>query len=329
MKAPPIFYSSRYLFLGKWNPIRQIIHRMHPFDSMRYLRIRNHLLDSGTLVNRDFREPHPVSDQQLLTIHTPEYLSSLKHPANIARIIQLDFLARVPMPILRHHVLSPFRYGTGGTIEGLRGALDCGCAFNIGGGYHHAKAGSGSGFCFFADIPVAIKIVMTERPGLSSILIIDMDAHQGNGYAAIFGSDPAIHIFDMYNKRVFPIDFDSRTHVEFDYPLEAHTQDEAYLQCLADNLPPCISKTKPDAAIFIAGTDVMAGDPLGYIDLSPEAVQRRDIMVYDMLSKAGVPMLMVLGGGNLPEGATATGQSMHAIISKWRKSNHRPSYRHE
>ena len=318
---PPIFYCSRYLFLGRWNPVRLLIDRLHPFDLLRYLRIRNALLASG-LRTTDFTEPRPVATTELLSVHSHAYLDSLSQPDMIAHIIQLDFLSYIPMSILEACVLDPFRFGTGGTLEGLRAAVDYGCAINLGGGYHHAKADSGSGFCFFADIPAAVRSLMGERDDMTSVLIIDLDAHQGNGYATIFGDDPHIHIFDIYNRHVFPIDFESRKFVEYDFPLDAHSSDDIYLQCLERHLPDCIAATKPDVAIYIAGTDVLKGDPLGYLDLSPEAVCKRDSIVYNLLLSAGVPMLMVLGGGNLPEGAHITGRSIQSIISEWRKEPH-------
>jgi len=66
-------------------------------------------------------------------------------------------------------------------------ALKFNVAINIGGGFHHCSARQSGGFCFFADITLAIRYVwhycqLQENP-MAYIMIIDCDAHQGNGYA--------------------------------------------------------------------------------------------------------------------------------------------------
>jgi acetoin utilization deacetylase AcuC-like enzyme len=62
-------------------------------------------------------------------------------------------------------------------------ALKYGWAINIGGGFHHCSANSAQGFCLFADITLTIRYLWQEvRPELN-VLIVDCDAHEGNGYA--------------------------------------------------------------------------------------------------------------------------------------------------
>jgi histone deacetylase 11 len=86
-------------------------------------------------------------------------------------------------------VLAPMRYATGGTILACRLALEHGIAINLSGGYHHASGQCGGGFCVYADVPLAAKILHDE--GLvGKVLVVDLDAHQGNGTASAFRAWP-------------------------------------------------------------------------------------------------------------------------------------------
>jgi histone deacetylase 11 len=105
------------------------------------------------------------------------------------------------------------RYATGGTILACRLALEHGVAINLSGGYHHAAAGWGGGFCVYADVPLAAKI-LHDAGKLAKILVVDLDAHQGNGTASVFQDWPWAAILDLYEEALFP----SRKEPE-DYPL--------------------------------------------------------------------------------------------------------------
>lgn len=72
-------------------------------------------------------------------------------------------------------------YATEGTILALEVAAQKGWAINLSGGYHHASFNKGGGFCIYPDITIAVHYLRT-RMGYRRIMIIDCDAHQGNGY---------------------------------------------------------------------------------------------------------------------------------------------------
>ena len=111
--------------------------------------------------------------------------------ANIALIAEVMMAALLPNGILQKHLLEPIRYATGGTILGCGLAIERGWAINLSGGYHHAKADSGGGFCFFADVPIAVRKMWDDHPD-RKVLIVDLDAHQGNGNASIFRDEPRV-----------------------------------------------------------------------------------------------------------------------------------------
>ena len=57
-------------------------------------------------------------------------------------------------------------------------AMERGWAINIGGGFHHCSGQRGGGFCAYADISLAIKLLMEHNPDVTKAMIIDLDAHQ-------------------------------------------------------------------------------------------------------------------------------------------------------
>ena len=108
--------------------------------------------------------------------------------------------------------------------------------FGVGARTAHAKRNNGEGFCFLADIPLAILKIRIKNPNLK-ILIIDLDAHQGNGLADILGSDPLTVIFDMYSDYNYPRDIKMREYIDFNYPLKDFINTSEYLNILKNALP--------------------------------------------------------------------------------------------
>ena len=82
-------------------------------------------------------------------------------------------------------------------------ALDRGVAVHLGGGYHHAFADHGEGFCPLNDVAVALRSL--QRAGqVEAGVVIDLDVHHGNGTAAIFRDDPSVFTFSMHQDHNYP-----------------------------------------------------------------------------------------------------------------------------
>lgn len=303
----PIVYSKHYdiTLFG--------LQRLHPFDTEKYGKVYRYLVDKAGVDKNKFYTPGIVSEEDLLSVHTQEYLSSLNHSTNIARIAELGILSVVPNAILQSRVLNPMKYATGGTMLGCELAIEYGCAINLSGGYHHAKADSGGGFCFFADIPIAVYKLFKKNPHLS-VMIIDLDAHQGNGYESVLKDDPRVHIFDVYNEQIYPQDSAAKKYIKFDYPVKAYIKDKEYLSLIEKEIGGAIVKSKPDIIIYNAGTDILEGDPLGCMSISEDGIIKRDEIVFKSALKNNVPILMVLSGGYTRKSAIVIGRSIENIL---------------
>lgn len=88
-------------------------------------------------------------------------------------------------------------------------------SINLSGGYHHASSSSGAGFCIYADITLAAKHLQKHH-NIKKILILDLDAHQGNGYQLDFMDCPDVFIVDFYNHYIYPGDSAARKAINVD-----------------------------------------------------------------------------------------------------------------
>ncbi len=291
------------------------IEKLHPFDSKKYGKVFNYLLRQNYLSKESFYEPAPLAENDLLLVHTPAYLNSLNSSSVAARIAEIGILSWLPNWLVRRCLLNPMKRATSGTILGAELALKYGWSINLSGGYHHAKKDSGGGFCFYADIPLAIIKIFEKNPTFK-VMIIDLDAHQGNGHESIFKDEPRVSIFDVYNKDIYPHDIEARKRINFNFPVNSHMKDSDYLRLLAHELPKAIVQVKPNLIIYNAGTDIFEEDPLGHMNISAKGIIQRDELVFSAALNRKIPILMVLSGGYTSKSAEIVGRSIDNLLTK-------------
>ncbi|MBN1525423.1 MAG: histone deacetylase [Spirochaetales bacterium] len=304
----PIVYSDGYSIelLG--------LEQLHPFDTVKYKKVYDALLSHAGLAPEQFYTPQAVTAEQLLLVHTPAYLKALENPSLTARIAGVTEIARIPPHLIEESIYKPMKLATGGTILAATLALSHGWAINLSGGYHHAKADSGGGFCYFADIPVAVHILWNKNPELR-ILVVDLDAHQGNGYASVFQDDERVFIYDLYNRNIYPLDKPAAGYIDFAHPVSSGIDDSEYIRILQTTLPDAIKKSNPGLIIYNAGTDVFEEDPLGGMKLSKKGIVERDSIVFTSALKNNIPVCMVLSGGYTKKSAQIISESIEFLIS--------------
>jgi len=282
-----IVYSKHYqMSLGG-------LEKLHSFDIRKYARIYLKLNTEGLLAPEDVFVPEAVSEEQILLVHTPEFLDSLKDSPTVAKYLEAPFAAVMPNALVDAAILNAFRYATGGTVLAGRLALKHGIAINIGGGYHHAKPYQGEGFCIYADMPIAIRVLQKEKL-IARALVIDLDVHQGNGTAVCFSTDDSVFTFSMHQGSIYPI---PKSTSDLDVELSAGTNDEVYMAHLNKHLGEVIDKASPDIIFLQAGCDTLKGDPLANLAMTLEGIVARDAKVIDECVKRRVPVVMTLGGG--------------------------------
>lgn len=290
------------------------LEKLHPFDTKKYGKVSEYLIKKLGLQPTQLHVPDAVSDQDLSLVHTKKYIDSLQSSWNLGLIADMPFLGLLPNKLAQKALLNPVKLATGGTILATDLALKHGWAINLSGGYHHAKSAEPvlGGFCIINDICIAAKKVLLQNPDFR-ILIVDLDAHQGNGHEEIEKNEPRIAIFDMFNGQTWPGDFTCQERINFRFPLKARTNDAYYLEILSQSLPQAIEAINPDLIIYNAGTDVYEKDPIGALSLSKEGIVKRDQIVFEHAMNRCIPIAMVLSGGYHADSHTIISQSIENL----------------
>ena len=298
------------------------LEKCHKFDSKKYGKVQQYLEKHVGLCKTDFTKASLVTQQELLSVHTPDYLKSLCYSETIAKIVELNLVKWVPNIILRWRLLKPMKLATGGTVQAAKLALQYGWAINLGGGYHHAKHDAGDGFCVYADIPIAVEQLWKENSNLH-VMVIDLDAHQGSGYQNYFADDKRVTMFDIYNDdRCPPRWKKERQYIRFNFPVHDGTGADAYITLLTTELPNALDilekeGNRPDLIIFNAGTDSLVSDPLGRMDITPKAMIVRDEFVFEQAKTRKIPIVYLFSGGYSQESAHVIGASLANILERF------------
>jgi histone deacetylase 11 len=328
MSLARVFYSPHY-DISFWG-----MEKLHPFDSRKASRAWRRAHEAlGTELDRWRAAPAaPAGREALRLIHTDAYLDQLERSDVAAKALEMPVLRLLPGRLIDRHVLLPMRWAVQGTLDAARVALASGGAINLAGGYHHAHRDRGEGFCVYADVPIAIEMLRREKlvSADARVAIIDLDAHRGNGFEAIYERDERVQFFDLYNFQVYPgplrdcdpvsQDGSSRANPRFAdvRSIRAFMDDEGYLRVLKNYLLSFLGEGPYALAFYNAGTDVLNGDPLGRLGLSAEAVLERDRFVIDNLQRARIPWVLLPSGGYTEESHRLLAETVVWACRGWR-----------
>ena len=272
-----VFYTPRYY---------ADIGAGHIFPIRKFELVRDKLLAEGTLQPAEIIEPAPAALEDVLLVHTEDYVSRLCSGNLMPREIR-----RLGLPWSESLVRRSF-YATGGTIAAAKVALAEGYSSNLAGGTHHSFADRGEGFCVLNDVAIAIR-ALQARKLLRRAAIVDCDVHQGNGTATIFAGDQDTFTFSMHGANNYPL---FKAQSTLDIGLPDGTTDDEYLECLSQHLP-FVFQHDPEIVFYLAGADPYSRDKLGRLALSIEGLRHRDAFVLRECYEFGVPVVTVMSGG--------------------------------
>jgi len=257
----------------------------HVFPTAKYRLVRDRLLAEGLAAADQMVEPRPASREDLLLVHTSEYLDDLE------RLQYTYATLRSEVPLTRE-IVEASMLTAGGTYDATRLAVEAGVGVHLGGGFHHAFPDHAEGFCYINDIAVAIR--MAQRDGLAGrFAVIDCDLHQGNGTAWVFRTDQRVFTFSIHQEDNYPV----KQRSSLDIGLDDGVGDDEYLGHLATHVPWILSEHRPQAAIYLAGADPFENDQLGGLKLTTTGLAERDRLVLAACREARVPVVVLLAGG--------------------------------
>lgn len=257
----------------------------HRYPIGKYRALYNALLDRGLNPN-DFYQAAPITAAELSSVHQPDYIDAL-----ISGHICSKAMRRIGFP-WSEALIARALQSVGGTVQTAKLALAQGLAIHLSGGYHHALAAEGAGFCLFNDLAIAARLM--QQQGVGPILIFDLDVHQGDGTAAIFANDPHIITASIHCEKNFP----ARKQVsDWDVGLPRGCEDSQYLETVQQSLDTLLQWYRPELVLYDAGIDVHAKDELGLLSISTAAIFQRDQLVLSRCRELNIPVAAVIGGG--------------------------------
>jgi acetoin utilization deacetylase AcuC-like enzyme len=292
----------------------------HVFPAEKYRRIHDRLLEEGIADPRDFLEPQPATDQDILLVHKPEYVHKLK-TGTLSPREEME----MEIPYSRD-LVEAFWLAAGGSILAAQQALADGVSVNIGGGFHHAFPDHGEGFCMIHDVAVAIRRLQRDDK-IRTAMTVDCDVHHGNGTAAIFagtrtGSEPLpsvgpgtlgssaqssappgkmrgahageVFTISLHQHNNYPL-WKPASSIDVDLP-DGITDDD-YLAWLDNALSSGLRQFKPDLLCYIAGADPYREDQLGGLSLTIDGLKRRDELVFHVACARNIPVMVTYAGG--------------------------------
>ncbi len=275
--------------------------------------IGNHIMPIGKfeLVAGRLRElkgleilsPQPVGDEDILRVHTPDYLRAIKtgEPRELAESQKFPW-----SPALYPSVCLT----SGGVLAAARAALDDGVASALASGFHHSSADHGEGFCTFNGLVVALE-AMRAAGEIQTAAVLDLDLHYGNGTAALAASRPWLRVLSIYgNDYMNNVPYRNvsvRRHNDgpnhHSVPLVPAGEEDGsnLLKTLSDHLPWLVEGDCPDVLLYQAGADPLHSDPYSPLSLDHEDLFLRDRAVFAFARQHQLPAAWVLAGGYSPD----------------------------
>jgi acetoin utilization deacetylase AcuC-like enzyme len=267
----------------------------HTMPMKKFARVKDRILERG-LPTR-ITAPSPVTDEQLLRVHTPEYVDAVAtgQPRALAESQKFPWSAELAASV---------RLTNGAAVNAVLAALDHGVACALASGFHHAHADHGEGFCTFNGLVVAMDHARAEGR-VTRALVVDLDLHYGNGTVSLLATRPDFHNLSIYGSwyeaNRASSDVTSKRATDTDncrsIAVPNGATGAAYVELVERELGPAIARARPDVILYQAGADPYREDPYSPLDVGIEDLAERDARVFATAKRAGIPIAWVLAGG--------------------------------
>lgn len=259
----------------------------HPFPMEKFRVSKDMLLDGGILRPEEIIQVRTADIHLLQRVHEPEYIRKIES-GQLGR--KEEMLLGLPA--------SPRLFTRSATeVEATRLACHAALAEGVGvclaGGTHHAFREHGEGYCVFNDVVIAIRDLQIKQPNIR-IMVVDTDAHQGNGTAALLADDPRVFTYSIHVGRNYPT---KKSISSMDVETVRFVEGEMYLKQLFTSLANALDAFAPDLVIWISGADNHRNDRFGQMHLSLKDIQRRDEVLLGAFIRNRIPVAVLYGGG--------------------------------
>lgn len=257
----------------------------HVFATEKYRLVKERLLKENSVKDSDFITPQPASKNDIELVHTHAYINDLLNLHWTQRTVRSE------LP-LTQEIVNAYLIHAQGTILTCQYAISEKISVHLGGGFHHAFADHGEGFCYINDVAVGIRKMQALKL-IERAAIIDCDLHQGNGTAKIFHNDKSVYTFSIHQEHLYPIKEESN----WDIGLDDGVGDDEYLKLLQYAVNKILPEHKPELVVYLAGADPFQLDQLGQLRLTKPGLKKRDQIVIKACWEKKIPVAVTLAGG--------------------------------
>jgi len=238
----------------------------HPESPARIHAIEDQLIAAGVLDHLQRYDAPEATREQLLRVHTADYVASIESSAPQHGIVQLD----------GDTAMNPFSYpaalrAAGAVVMGVELVMEGRVenAFcNIRPPGHHAERDRAMGFCIFNNVAVGAAHALAEH-GLQRVAIADFDVHHGNGTENMFHDEPRVMLCSTFQHPFYPYyGADSGNDHIINVPLSAGTSGADFRAAVTQHWLPALEHFQPELLLISAGFDAHRDDDMAMLRLT-------------------------------------------------------------
>ena len=184
---------------------------------------------------------------------------------------------------------------------------------------HHAEPDRAMGFCLFNNVAVAASDALSQ--GLQRVMVVDYDAHHGNGSQAAFLQDERVAYLSTHQWGIYPgtgwiTDAPQARKRIVNVPLPAYSGDAAYARILEEIIQPAVQAFRPEMMLVSAGFDAHWSDPLTTLGLSSRGFYRLSKRLVELADEhCQGRIVFVLEGGYDPLNVANGAQAVFAALA--------------
>lgn len=248
----------------------------HPFNQKRLVLTIDLLKKMNALPDELVVPARIATDEELLLAHDERYIDIVKKASRgeiTPEAGESYGIGTEDTPIFENMHEASARL-VGGTLTAVDYVMEGKAqhALNLGGGLHHGFRGKASGFCIYNDSSVAINYLKSKYN--ARVLYIDTDAHHGDGVQWSFYDDPDVCTVSIHEtgRYLFPGTGNINERgsgqgygTSFNFPIDAFTEDESFLEIYRTSMKEIIEFFKPDVILTQNGADAHYLDPLTHL----------------------------------------------------------------
>ena len=215
-------------------------------------------------------EARPATPEEIAYVHKPDLVSALER---VCREEAPGIIDYAPTYMTRSSFEDAL-LAAGGVLTCTRAVMN-GEARNafaiVRPPGHHAEPDRAMGFCIFNNVAIAARYAIEH--GMDRVMVIDYDAHHGNGTQAAFLDDERIAFLSAHQWGIYPGTgwIDDAPHARkriVNVPLPAYAGDQAYEQAADKIFTPFLQSFKPQLILISVGFDAHWKDPITTLGLS-------------------------------------------------------------